>query len=157
MDTHLHLADVLMSQRARLQVKEDKAAQKPVVEDQIHEEMLFLEGKAHLTSHEGKAIAKFQQKFLKVTNETPLQFRFRIAALRLHAQKLQDIRLLQDILRLRDDVAFAGQLHDGILVLAQGDALIQRTADLPVQPPHAPVPLRRLDLIEAARQGVLNT
>ena len=103
------------------------------------------------------AIAKFQQKFLKVTNETPLQFRFRIAALRLHAQKLQDIRLLQDILRLRDDVAFAGQLHDGILVLAQGDALIQRTADLPVQPPHAPVPLRRLDLIEAARQGVLNT
>jgi Cu/Zn superoxide dismutase len=47
-DVHLHLPEVLMGDLADLQIDQDIAAQQAVVEDQIHEEMVFVEGESLL-------------------------------------------------------------------------------------------------------------
>ena len=41
-DVHLHLSNVLVLQFADFQVKEDEAAQKPVVKHQVYDEMLLV-------------------------------------------------------------------------------------------------------------------
>ena len=64
MHIHLHLPNILMLEFADFQVKEDKAAQQPVIEDQIHHEMLFVKGKAFLPPDKGKACSQLQEKLL---------------------------------------------------------------------------------------------
>lgn len=62
-DVHLHLPDVLVLQFADFQVKEDEAAQEPVVKHQVYDEMLFVKREADLAAHERKAGAEFQEVF----------------------------------------------------------------------------------------------
>lgn len=62
-DVHLHLSDVLVLEFADFQVKEDEAAQKPVVKHQVHDEMLLVKREADLAAHERKAGTEFQEAF----------------------------------------------------------------------------------------------
>lgn len=65
---HLHLSDVLMLQFSNLQVKENEAAQKPVVEYEINPKVMFIEGDAHLTADKSESFAKFKKEFAEVAD-----------------------------------------------------------------------------------------
>lgn len=72
-DVHLHLSNVLVLEFADFQVKEDEAAQKPVVKHQVHDEMLLVKREADLAAHERKAGTEFQQELLKMVDDTAFQ------------------------------------------------------------------------------------
>ena len=50
---HLHLPNVLVRELAKLQVEEHETAQEPVVEHEVHLEVVLLVGEALLPAHEG--------------------------------------------------------------------------------------------------------
>jgi hypothetical protein len=53
---HLHLPEILMGEFAELEVDEHVAAQKPVIENEIDEEVLFVEGESLLPRLEEEAL-----------------------------------------------------------------------------------------------------
>src|SRR5215813_7074728 len=67
---HLHLAEILMVELVELEVDEHIAAQKAVVKDKVHEEVVFVEGKALLTGLEEEAFTKFEQKVLDAIDDS---------------------------------------------------------------------------------------
>lgn len=60
------LEDVI---RQAVLLKEDEAAQKPVVKHQVHDEMLLVKREADLAAHERKAGAEFQQELLEMVDD----------------------------------------------------------------------------------------
>ena len=91
---------------------------------------------------------------LDPTDDGALQVGFRKAFLLPEAKEFQDKRLLEDILRLADDLAMAGQLLDPFLVPAQGQTLVKAAVELALEFPDAPVLVRCLDLVKSAFIGV---
>ena len=61
-DVHLHLAEVLMRELADLEVDEHVASQQPVIEDEIDEVVLFVEGEPLLPGLEEEALPSSSRK-----------------------------------------------------------------------------------------------
>src|SRR3972149_4352929 len=61
-DVHLHLPKVLMSYLANLQINQDITAQQTIIENEINEEVILIEGEAFLPGLKQKAFAQFQKK-----------------------------------------------------------------------------------------------
>ena len=59
-DVHLHLPEVLMRRFVQLEVDDDVAAQEAVVEHQIDEVVVLIEGEAFLPGLEEEAFAEFE-------------------------------------------------------------------------------------------------
>ena len=55
---HLHLPEVLMGELVELEVNDHVAAQQTVVEDEIDEEVVLVEGEALLAGLEEKALCR---------------------------------------------------------------------------------------------------
>ena len=66
------LEDVI---RQAVLLKEDEAAQEPVVKHQVHDEMLLVKGEADLAAHERKAGTEFQQELLKMVDDAAFQLK----------------------------------------------------------------------------------
>ena len=58
-----------MGDLADLQIEQDIASQQAVIENQIHEEVVFVEGEALLPRLEEEAFAHFQQKMLGLADD----------------------------------------------------------------------------------------
>ena len=69
------LEDVI---RQAVLLKEDKAAQEPVVKHQVHDEMLLVKREADLAAHERKAGAEFQKELLKMVDDAAFQLTLRV-------------------------------------------------------------------------------
>lgn len=67
-DIHQHLSKILVGEAAKFQVYEDIAAQKAIVEDEIHKEVFPIEGKALLSSFKQEPFSQFQQEVLQIVN-----------------------------------------------------------------------------------------
>ena len=68
-DVHLHLSQILVTEFPGLQVDEDIALQKPIVEHQIDKERLFVKGEPLLARLKQKAPAKFEQECLQIGDD----------------------------------------------------------------------------------------
>jgi hypothetical protein len=79
-DIHLHLAEILMCQLSYFQIDEHVALQKTVVENQIDEEVFFIESEALLTCLEKKSLTKFKKKMLNVFDDRCFEIRFRVGS-----------------------------------------------------------------------------
>ena len=66
---HLHLAQILVAQLADLQVDQHVAAKQTVVEHQIDEEVLLVEGEPLLSCLEEKALAELEQEVLELVDD----------------------------------------------------------------------------------------
>ena len=65
-------------------------------------------------------------------------------------KEFQDERVLYEISSFLDNMAFAGQTADLILVPAEGKALVEGTGDLALEFAHAPLVCGGFDLVEFA-------
>ena len=87
-----------MRQLSNLQVNEHITFQQTVIENQIDEEVLFVEGKALLACLKQKALPKFQQEMLYILNDRGFEIRFGVGCLVLESKELENVRLLQNVL-----------------------------------------------------------
>ena len=76
---HLHLTEVLMGELVELEVDDHVATQETIIEDQVHEEVIFVEGKTFLPGLEKEAFAEFEQKALKVADNGCFEFSLCVA------------------------------------------------------------------------------
>ena len=68
-DIHLHLTEVLVGQLANLQIDEDVATQKSIVENQVDEEMFFVKSEALLTGLNQEPLSKFEKEALNMGDD----------------------------------------------------------------------------------------
>ena len=122
---HLHLAEVLMRELVELEVDDDVAAEEAVVEDEVHEVVVLVEGEALLAGLEEEAFAEFEEEVLEAIDDGLLEVGLGVAGLRIEAEELEHERLLQQVLWPHDDLAFFGELADALFVPAECEALVE--------------------------------
>jgi hypothetical protein len=69
-----------MCQLSYFQIDEHVALQKTVVENQIDEEVFFIESEALLTCLEKKSLTKFKKKMLNVLDDRCFEIGFRVGS-----------------------------------------------------------------------------
>jgi len=153
---NLHLAEVLMRGFVELEVDDDVAAEEAVVEDEVHEVVVLIEGEALLAGLKEEAFAEFEEEVLQATDDGLLEVGLGVAGLRIEAEELEHERLLQQILRSDDDLAFFGEPPDAFLVPAEGEALVKAGGFLAFEFADIPVCLTGFNFIEAAFVRVLD-
>ncbi len=72
------------------------------------------------------------------------------------AEELPDQRLLEQVLRLADDLPFPRQTPNALLVSAQGQTLVQAAVELPPQFAQVPVLVAGFDFVETALVRILD-
>ena len=154
---HLHLPEVLVGDLADFQIEQHIAAQQAVVENEVDEEVVFVECEALLTRLEQEAFAHFQQESFDLANNSGFEFGFGIATALLQAEKLQDKRLLEQVPRVRNGLAFLREPADALLVTAEGEAFVEARGELALELAHGPVLLVRFCFVETALVVVLDT
>jgi hypothetical protein len=87
----MHLSGIGVREFAELEVNYYQATQYAVKEKQIHAIPLGINAESALPIHKCEIIAKFQQKFLQVLDESFLKVGFRVIVLEI--QKLQNERI----------------------------------------------------------------
>lgn len=74
---HHHLTEVLVCELPELEVNEDKAAQQPIVENQVNIEVIAFDAQTLLARHETETLAEFQKELLEAIDdglfEVPLE------------------------------------------------------------------------------------
>ena len=130
---HLHLPQVLVVELVKLEIDQHVAAQQPVVEDEIDEKMIFIESKTLLPGLEKKPLAEFKQKLFEPVDDGTLQVGLGILRLLVEAEEFKDIRFLEQILGLDDDLPFVGKAAKAFLVPTEGESLIKAGRDLAFQ------------------------
>ena len=153
---HLHLAQVLVGELAELQVEQDIAAQEAVVENQVHEEVIFVEGEALLARLEEEAFAQFEEETLDLADDGGFEIGLGIAGALLQAEELQDQGFLEQVARLRHGLPFLGEAADALCVAAEGEALVEAGVELAAEFTEGPILLAGLDLVKAALVRVLD-
>ena len=89
---HLHLAEVLMRELVELEINDDVAAEEAVVEDEVHEVVVLIEGEALLPGLEEEAFAKLQEEVLEASDDGVLEVGLGVAGLFIEAEELEPAR-----------------------------------------------------------------
>src|SRR5664279_1899598 len=145
-----------MGDPAEFQVDQDIAAQQAAVEDQIHEEMVFIEGESLLARLEEEAFAHFQQEALDLADDGGFQVGLGIAAALIQAEELQNQRFLQQVVRLPNGLPFPREPPNALFVPAESEALVQAGIELALEFAHRPVLFSGFYLIETTLVRVLH-
>ena len=72
----IHLADVVVGYVVNLQIEEDEAAQYAMIENEVNAVMGVVKRDAVLSPDKSEAFAQFEQKGLKVIEETGFEIAF---------------------------------------------------------------------------------
>lgn len=118
--------------------------------------MVLIEGEALLAGLEEEAFAEFEEEVLQAVDDGLLQVVFGVTRFFLQAQELEHERLLQQILRPDDDLAFLGELADACLVPAEREALVKAGGFLALEFADIPVCLPGFNFIKTAFVRVLD-
>lgn len=78
---NLHLAEVLMGKLVELEVDDDVAAEEAVVEDEVDEVVVFIEGEALLAGLEEEAFTEFEEEVLEAIDDGLLEVGLGVAGL----------------------------------------------------------------------------
>lgn len=130
---HLNLPDVLMGQVAGFQIDQHKAFQDKDVEEEINIKVPAVDVEVFLSRHEGKAASLLQGNLLQMIDERLFQLRFVVMLVRRQVQKLQHVRIADDLFILRLGFGFLYLFADTLLVAAGQQALMELSIDLPFQ------------------------
>src|ERR1017187_2351331 len=145
-----------MGDLAEFQIDQDIAAQQAVVENQVHEEVVFVEGEPPLACLEEEAFAHFQQETLDLADDGSFQVGLGILAALVQAEKLQDQGFLQQVARLHDGLAFPREPTDTLFIAAEGEAFVEAGIELALELAYRPVLFGGFYLIETALVGILD-
>ena len=153
---HLHLPEVLVREFAQLQVDDEVAAQEPVVEDEVEEVVVAIEGEALLPRLKEKAFAQLQEEFFEVRDNGRFEIGFGVTGLLVEAEEFEDERILQDVFGLRDDLPLAGEAFDARFVAAEGEAVVEGGGFLAAEFGERPAFVGGFNLVKAALVGVFD-
>lgn len=147
-DVGIELAEIFVGEGLGLQLDEDVALEDAVVEDEVHEEILSTNEDPFLACFEAEAVAHFEKKLLQSFEQGIFQIRFAHGVPRAETEKLEDVRIADDVCRL--DGFRPGVSHGGerFLVPGKTTALIVETGDLAAKLADGPVAPNALDLVE---------
>ena len=129
-----------MGETIRLEIDEDEALQDVVVENEIDMVMLAIQRQPLLPFDEREAASEFQQEFLKMRNEQPLQVLLQKRHVLAQPQELQDERIAQHLFGSR---LFLRHKRMDRRLLAAFCAVLKKPleverVDLPLELAHAP-------------------
>jgi hypothetical protein len=116
---HLHLPQILMVELVELQVDNHIAAQQTVVEDEIDEKMVLVEGEALLAGLEEKSLAELKQEVFQLIYDCGFHVGFGIARFLVQSKEFKDVRFFENVRRLDDYLSFVSKFTDAFLVSAE--------------------------------------
>ena len=129
-----------MRELVELQINDQIAAQKPIVEDEVEEVVVAVEGESLLPRLEEKAFAQLQKEFFEVRDNGRFEIGLGVAGFFVQPQEFQHQGILQNVFGRGDDLAFLGQFANADFVSAEGEALVEaggflafQLADIPVR------------------------
>ena len=149
-DIHLHLAEIAVGNLSNLKVDQDIAPEDTVVEDEIYEVVVGIEGKPLLSRFEEEPFAQLKEKRLQFVDDGRFEIDLSVAGLLVQAEKFKNIWVFEHILWLLDDVAGVGEGSHTAPVPAERKPLIQAGVELPFEFRERPAVLLSLDLVEPA-------
>jgi hypothetical protein len=121
----VHLARVLVTEGADLEIDGYEATQATMEEQKAYEMMAPSHCDAILPSQEGEVAAKLQQKFLEVIDHGTLQIGLRVCLSFRQAKNLEHVRVAHVRCRRVEQPALIGKGEHGLSVTRQADALEQ--------------------------------
>jgi hypothetical protein len=145
-----------MRELVEFEIDDDIAAEEAVVEDEIDEVVVFVEGEALLAGLEEKAFAEFEEEVFEAVDDSLFEIVFGVAGLVIEAEEFEDERLFQQVLWADDDLAFAGEFADAFFVAAKGEALVEAGGFLALEFWDGPAGVGGFDFVEAAFGGVFD-
>jgi len=141
-DVHLHLSKVLMGELTDFQVNQHVAVQQAIVEHEVNEEVIFIKGEAFLSGLEKEAFSQFQEKVLQFVDDSGFKIGLGVFCLFVEPQKLQHVRLFQQISRLGDDLPLFCQPPYLIFIPTQRQPFIQACVELALEFGQRPIVLK---------------
>jgi ParB-like chromosome segregation protein Spo0J len=145
-----------MPELVHLQLDQHMAFQDAMVEHQIHEKRLAADEQTLLTRLKTETVAQFEQEGLQLLDQGRFQIGLRQNFLGSQAEKLENIRVPDDMLRFGAGRSGADDSRKARLVAGKPRTLEVQTTDLPPQFAHRPVALDALDLIEGPFERIVN-
>ena len=145
-----------MRELVELQVDDQIAAQEPVVEDEVEEVVVAVEGEALLPSLKEEAFAQLQEEFFEVRDDGGFEIGFGVTGLLVETEEFEDERILQDVFGLRDDLPLAGEAFYAGFVAAEGEALVEGGGFLAAEFGERPAFVGGFNLVKAALVGVFD-
>jgi hypothetical protein len=139
-----------MGELVELQVDDQIAAQEPIVEDEIEEVVVAIEGETLLPGLEEKAFAQLEQELFQMGDDGGFKLGFGVIGLFGEAEEFQHERFLEEIFRLRDDLPLAGEAFNAGFVSAEGEALVKAGSFLTAEFWDRPAGVGGFDFVEAA-------
>jgi hypothetical protein len=118
--------------------------------------VLFVEGESLLARFEEKAFAEFEKELFNPVDNGGFQVGLGIAGALVEAEEFEDERLLEQVARLGDGLAFLGEAADAVFVAAQGQALVEAGIELAAEFADGPVLGGSFDFVEASLVGVFD-
>src|SRR5262245_59544276 len=91
-----------MSELAKLEVDQNKAAKQPVIEDEVYVEVVTIQRKPLLSRDKAEALAKLEKEAFELINDGLLEISLLPGRLLGEAKKLEHEGILDDIGRNRD-------------------------------------------------------
>jgi hypothetical protein len=153
---NLHLPEVLVGEFVALEIDENIAAQEAVVENEVDAKVVVVEGEAFLAGFEEKAFPEFEQEGFQLANDGGFEVIFRVAGMVGKTEEFEHKRIFNKVGGFFDDLPFAGQAANLILVSAKGEALVEGAGNLALELAHAPLVGGGFDLIESAFFGTID-
>ena len=86
-----------MGKGGGLQLHEDVALEHAVVEDEVHEEVLFADEEALLPGFEAEAVAHFHEEILKAIEQSVFDVGFTHDIAGAEAEELEDVGITDDL------------------------------------------------------------
>ena len=150
---HLHLAQVLMSELADLQIDEHVAAQQTMVKktrsDPVMPSPSNVKRRVGVGCEE-EAFAEFEKKAFDLIDDGGFEVGFGIACLLVQPEEFEHEGFLEQVVGAGDDLAFRRQFANAFLVTAECQAFVEAAIELALELAHGPVPLGGFDFVEAA-------
>jgi len=151
---HLHLAEVLVRERAELEIDEHEAAEQAVVEDEVDVEVIALERHALLPRDEAEAFAQLKEERLEAIDDGLLEVALAPVRPLVEVEEFEHEGVLQHVGGHLDFVSAPREREDLVLVAALRQALEEERRNLPLQLAAGPALSRGLDLVERARRRI---
>jgi hypothetical protein len=146
-----------MRELLQLEINDDIAAQEPVVEDEVEEVVVAIEGESLLPCFEEEALAEFEQKLFKMGDQCGFKIGLGIAGLLVEAEEFEHERLFEEVFGLGDELPFAGEPFDSCLVAAESETLVKAGGFLATEFRFGPTFVGGLDLVEATLLRILDS
>jgi hypothetical protein len=93
----VELTEVLVGEGGRFEFDQDMALENPVIEDQVHKEMLVADEEALLPGFETEAMSHFEEKVLESIQQGVFEVRLAHDIAGAQAEELEDVRIADDL------------------------------------------------------------